>query len=132
MNGAHLPDNDHPLTGPHLFGGFAFRSDFTPDNTWSIYSPAYFVLPHYQMVSIAGETWLTINTQIPLEENPADLLADLQSALRDKIAELKAGECSLADQELSKLRQHRISYELRNVAGDDHESDPPHPLRRIE
>ncbi len=111
---AHLPDNDHPLTGPHLFGGFAFRSDFTPDNTWSIYSPAYFVLPHYQLVSIAGEMWLTINAQIPLEENPADLLADLQSALRDKIAELKAGECSLADQELSKLRsiEYPMSYAM--------------------
>ena len=24
-------------------------SDFTPDNTWSIYAPAIFVLPHYQL-----------------------------------------------------------------------------------
>ena len=111
---AHLPDNDHPLTGPHLFGGFAFRSDFTPDNTWSIYSPAYFVLPHYQLASIAGEIWLTINTQVPLEDNPADLLSDLQSALRDKVAELKASEWSLADQEPSKLRsiEYPMSYAM--------------------
>ena len=49
--GMHMESDGDPLTGPRLFGGFAFRSDFTPDNTWSIYAPAFFVLPHYQLVS---------------------------------------------------------------------------------
>ncbi len=34
---------------PRLFGGFAFRDDFTPDNTWSVFHPAHFILPHFQL-----------------------------------------------------------------------------------
>ena len=84
-------------TGPRLFGGFSFRADFTPDNTWSIYAPAHFVLPHYQLVSIHGETWLTINTQIPLEDDPDDLIGDLRMALREKITQLQTSERSVKD-----------------------------------
>ena len=100
---ADMLGSGHPLTAPRLFGGFAFRSDFTPDNTWSIYAPAYFVLPHYQLVSIDGEMWLTINTQIPPDEQPAALIDELKLALQQKIAQLKAGEWQLFDQRQSKL-----------------------------
>lgn len=92
FDAAVIRGSDNPLTAPRLFGGFSFRPDFTPDNTWSIYAPAYFVLPHYQLVSIYGEMWLTINTQIPLDENPDELIDDLKSALDKKITQLKAGE----------------------------------------
>ena len=88
---AHIAGADAELAGPRLFGGFAFRADFTPDNTWAIYSPAFFVLPHYQCLSRGGDIWLTINTQIPLDESPAALIPDLQTALRDKAAQLRAG-----------------------------------------
>ena len=87
---AHIVGGDPPWTGPRLYGGFSFRGDFTPDNTWSIYAPAHFVLPHYQLVSIDGETWLTINTQIPAEEDPETLVSDVQAALREKIRQLQA------------------------------------------
>ncbi len=90
--GAHVEGGDIPLSGPRLMGGFAFRSDFTPDNTWSIYSPAYFVLPHYQFVKSGDAMWLTINTQIPPDESPASLTLDLQAALQQKIAQLTARE----------------------------------------
>ena len=100
---ADMLGSDHQLAAPRLFGGFAFRSDFTPDNTWSIYTPAHFVLPHYQLVSIDGEMWLTINTQISADERPAALIDDLKLALRQKIAQLKAGEWRLSDQRQSKL-----------------------------
>ncbi|MCY4073583.1 MAG: isochorismate synthase [Chloroflexi bacterium] len=86
---AHIVGGDPPWTGPRLYGGFSFRGDFTPDNTWSIYAPAHFVLPHYQLVSIDGETWLTINAQIPPEEDPEALTSDLQIALREKISQLQ-------------------------------------------
>ena len=76
--------------GPRLFGGFAFRHDFTPDNTWSIYTPAWFALPHYQLATSAGETWLTINAQVPADEPTANLQAALTAALQDKIAVLRA------------------------------------------
>ena len=37
----------HPAR-PRLLGGFAFQDDFIPDNTWSVFNPAHFVLPHFQ------------------------------------------------------------------------------------
>ena len=88
--GAHIEGGSNPHVGPRLFGGFAFRGDFTPDNTWSIYTPAFFALPHYQLVSCGGQMWLTINTQIPLDESPDSLIPDLRAALRKKITRLKA------------------------------------------
>ncbi len=87
---ARIADSAPAGTGPRLFGGFSFRSDFTPDNTWSIYAPAHFVLPHYQLVNLKGETWLTINTQIPMEDDPEALVSDLHAALREKISQLQA------------------------------------------
>jgi menaquinone-specific isochorismate synthase len=62
-----------PLAAPRLFGGFAFHPDFVPDNTWADFTPAHFVLPHYQLLSINGETWLTINANVPYGENPLEL-----------------------------------------------------------
>ncbi len=88
--GATLDGQGGALAGPRLFGGFAFRSDFTPDNTWSIYSPAYFLLPHYQLLKSGDQAWLTINTQIPLDERPESAIPDLLAALRGKIAHLRA------------------------------------------
>lgn len=88
--GARQANNSPPLARPRLFGGFAFRHDFTPDNTWSIYSPAWFVLPHYQLARAQGETWLTINAQIPADESPAAMQKALEAALRTKISQLRA------------------------------------------
>ena len=75
---------------PRLFGGFAFQNDFVPDNTWTIWSPAWFVLPHYQFVQTAGCAWLTLNVQMPFEEDPAAALDDLRTALRDRYESLLA------------------------------------------
>ena len=110
FGGAHLAGGGDPQAGPRLFGGFAFRSDFTPDNTWSIYSPAHFILPHYQLTRHQGRMWLTINTQIPQDEKPDMLVGDLQAALRQKIAQLQADECAAAACQQSELL--RITYPL--------------------
>jgi menaquinone-specific isochorismate synthase len=111
---ASILGSDNPLTAPRLFGGFSFRDDFTPDNTWSIYSPAYFVLPHYQLVSIHGEMWLTINTQIPLDEDPVDLVDDLKLALEKKISQLKAGEWNVINLRQSPLASvnYPMTYDM--------------------
>ncbi len=74
---------------PRLFGGFAFRDDFIPDNTWSVFTPAHFVLPHYQLIQMDGVMWLTINTTLPLDENPRDLLPELHEALTTRAALLR-------------------------------------------
>lgn len=103
-----LSDTDE-RTFPRLFGGFSFNNDFTPDNTWSIYAPAYFILPHYQLVNIYGDMWLTINAQIPHEEDPQQLLEDLRNALASKVTELQQAKPT-ATSDQSKL--HDISYPM--------------------
>jgi menaquinone-specific isochorismate synthase len=85
------------LARPRLFGGFAFRDDFLPDNTWAAFHPAHFILPHYQFVKVGQESWLTLNALIPLDEDPEHGLPLLQEALearRDLL--LKSGAWRVA------------------------------------
>ncbi len=105
---ANLPVGQPPLARPRLFGGFAFRPEFTPDVVWTGFHPAHFILPHYQLVILnaqharaggtkAGETpartgeqsWLTINALLPPEEEPAANLHMLQEALNTRIELLR-------------------------------------------
>jgi menaquinone-specific isochorismate synthase len=78
---AIILNDGEPWAGPRLFGGFSFTDDFVPDNTWSIYTPAYFVLPHYQITQFDGEIWLTINATLQPDENPDETLPQLREAL---------------------------------------------------
>lgn len=73
-------DDGQPLATPRLLGGFAFRDDFSPDYAWSAFHPAHFILPHYQMVQVGAETWLTINAILPREESAQANLPMLQEA----------------------------------------------------
>ena len=74
---------DEPLATPKLFGGFAFREDFVPDQTWFGFNPAHFVLPHYQYTCHNEQAWLTINALLPAEETVKETLPALQAALRE-------------------------------------------------
>ncbi len=95
--GAIVHDDDQMLAGPRLFGGFAFQDDFVPDNTWTVYAPAYFILPHYQLVQVGETAWLTINVHIPPEENPDDLIPPLREALSERTEALLAGQGDVDD-----------------------------------
>jgi menaquinone-specific isochorismate synthase len=93
------------LARPRLFGGFAFRDDFLPDNTWAAFHPAHFILPHYQYVRVGQKSWLTINALIPLADDPEHSLPILQEALearRDLLLEI-------GDWRLGSERQSPIS-----------------------
>ena len=85
---AVLLNETNPLAAPRLFGGFAFRDDFTPDNTWASFHPAHFILPHYQLVQVGGDSWLTINALISSDEKPAASLPVLKEALETRYAVL--------------------------------------------
>ena len=86
-----IVDGDGPAgCHPRLFGGFAFQDDFVPDNTWTIWSPAWFVLPHYQFTWIDGESWLTLNVQVPAGDDASETLPDLRHALQDLCRELQS------------------------------------------
>lgn len=76
---------DHPAR-PRLFGGFAFQDDFIPDNTWSLFSPAQFILPHYQLVRSGNRTYLTINALVAEGEDVGESLEALQEALAAQMA----------------------------------------------
>lgn len=80
-----LNDTADPLATPRLFGGFSFRNDFVPDNAWSGFGSAHFVLPHYQLVSIHGQKWLTINVQLSKDESVNTIRAELIEALNERL-----------------------------------------------
>jgi len=108
-----LLSNEQQLATPRLFGGFAFRDDFTPDNTWSIYPRAYFILPHYQIVKVGHATWLTINTLLP-EEDLQDSLPALREALQARVREFnaKAQRRKGAKKEKEKNKPVAVNYPL--------------------
>lgn len=110
---AILLNNVPDLAKPRLFGGFAFRDDFLPDNTWAAFHPAHFILPHYQFVQIRGEAWLTINALIPLSDEPEHSLPILREALetrRDVLKEM--GEWRLKSGDSSILNLHSLTYPM--------------------
>ncbi len=74
-------DEGPSLAAPRLFGGFAFRQDFVPDFTWAAFHPAHFILPHYQLVTCRGESWLTINALLAPGESARARRQALQEAL---------------------------------------------------
>lgn len=85
-----IHDQCPPLAMPRLFGGFAFQDDFTPDNTWAVFHPAHFILPHYQLARYGEESWLTINALLPLDEDPYVILPELKAALDARWQQLLA------------------------------------------
>ena len=103
---------EQPLAVPRLFGGFAFRDDFMPDNTWAKFHPAHFVLPHYQLLAEGREAWLTINAQIGADEDPAEILPALREALAAKISELQRGTAVSAERTGQGTAEPAISYPM--------------------
>jgi menaquinone-specific isochorismate synthase len=81
-----VPPDAAALARPRLFGGFAFQDDFVPDNTWADFSPAEFVLPHYQLAQHDGAAYLTINALVGPEEDLGEALSGLAEALAARLA----------------------------------------------
>ena len=82
------------LALPRLFGGFAFNEDFVPDMVWTGFHPGHFILPHYQLVTQHGHTWLTINALLPPEENASSILPLLEEALAARAEQFSSTENS--------------------------------------
>jgi len=89
---------------PRLFGGFAFRDDFLPDYTWSVFHPAQFVLPHFQLVeqptpdaADARPAWLTMNVLVGRDDDVDELLPALQTALDARYEWLVSRASKLVD-----------------------------------
>lgn len=85
----HRQDEMTTVPGaPRLFGGFAFQMEFVPDNTWSAYHPAQFILPHFLLTETEDGTWLTIHATDHFGQDPADVAGELLAALRARYAML--------------------------------------------
>jgi menaquinone-specific isochorismate synthase len=114
---ALILNEQEPLAAPRLFGGFAFRDDFVPDVTWSDFTPAHFVLPHYQLVRVHDQMWLSINAQVPYGDNPIALLPELQTALQAKADELHAYQLQTLAPQPHKELTYPMPYEVweRNI-----------------
>ena len=82
-----LGEHSAPIL-PRLFGGFSFRDDFTPDNTWAVFHPAHFVLPHYQLIQKDNGSWLTINTLVADIESLQEIDSILHEALQARYQSL--------------------------------------------
>ena len=95
FDGAQVIDDAEALARPRLFGGFSFYSDFVTENTWAAFAPAYFILPHYQLVKRGGDTWLTINVQVGAGELCAE--AELREALEARYAALLDADQPIPD-----------------------------------
>ncbi|MCP4361091.1 MAG: isochorismate synthase [Chloroflexi bacterium] len=108
---AIVEDAGQPLAAPRLFGGFSFRDDFTPDNTWAVFHPAQFILPHYQLVQTAGESWLTINATIPPEEEPQTILSELRSALQARYTLLQTQQTTVTSEVTVTSLNYPMPYE---------------------
>ena len=78
---AHVYAADNALAAPRLFGGFSFSDDFAPDNAWSVFQPAHFILPHFQLAQSGDESWLTINAILEPEETLSETQDILVEAL---------------------------------------------------
>lgn len=112
-----LVDGDGPAgCHPGLFGGFAFQDDFVPDNTWTIWSPAWFVLPHYQYTLIDGESWLTLNVQVPADDNASETLPDLRHALQDRCHELQSHARGWSERPQARLKT--LDYPMAHATWD--------------
>ncbi|MCZ7671292.1 MAG: hypothetical protein M5U34_31235 [Chloroflexi bacterium] len=110
--------NDVPdLAKPRLFGGFAFRDDFLPDNTWAAFHPAHFIAP-LPIRADRGEAWLTINALIPLSDEPEHSLPILREALETRQDVLKEmGEWRLKSGDSSILNLHSLTYQCLKPSG---------------
>lgn len=111
FSGAHVEDAGQPLAAPRLFGGFSFREDFTPDNTWAFFHPAQFILPHYQLAQIDGESWLTLNAVLPPEERDADILPQLRLALNERYRQLQTAPALASAGPSTAQIDYPMSYE---------------------
>lgn len=80
---------------PKLFGGFAFRDSFSPENAWARFAPAQFVLPHFQLeLSPLGGT---LSIHAGLQGEAADEAA-LHEALLARRAALQEEAVTLGEQ----------------------------------
>ncbi|MFQ5614289.1 MAG: isochorismate synthase MenF [Anaerolineae bacterium] len=102
-------DDTPPGVGPRLFGGFAFWAGDEPQDLWSAFPSACFVLPRYQLTCLDGQSWLTVNHCLEAGQDPYPIL----QSLRDDTQMLRlALEMAGNRAQESRMQPHRAEIEL--------------------
>ncbi|MBZ0303490.1 MAG: isochorismate synthase [Anaerolineae bacterium] len=127
--GASIQQNGQALAGPRLFGGFAFQDDFVPDNTWTVYAPAYFILPHYQLAQVGDSAWLTINVHLPADEDPEELIPQLREALATRAESLLAEQARMSGPEDTAGEPLDVNYPMPYRTWEKSITDAIHRIR---
>ncbi|MEM7126693.1 MAG: isochorismate synthase [Chloroflexota bacterium] len=105
---------------PHCFGGFAFSNNFIPDNTWSVYHPAQFILPHYQLTiqenqGESSKAWLTLNALIDPDELAHEgtevVLSHLTEALQERLQLLRQDTTIPSEQPMLRSLNYPMAYQ---------------------
>ena len=78
---------DAATDAPKLFGGFAFRNSFTPENAWARFAPAQFMLPHFQLELTPEGGVLSIHAGLQGEAADEGALREALLARRDILQE---------------------------------------------
>lgn len=115
---AALPAGQPKLAAPRLFGGFAFGDDFAPDNTWAVFHPAHFILPHYQLAIAAEQSWLTINALLQEDDDLSDVRVQLHEALLARLAALRQVRSTNHNRTPAKSAV-RVDYPMTNQSWND-------------
>lgn len=105
-----LNEDAHSLALPRIFGGFAFSEDSLSDYAWADFESALFVLPHYQLVSLDGEKWLTINVHVPESEIDQDIRTEIDLALQQSLETLN--DAQNVDTELTTPAVEQIRFPM--------------------
>ena len=90
---------------PKLFGGFSFRADFVPDNAWTSFAAAQFVLPHYQLELSPRGKVLSVHAELQGDELSR---SDLREALEARY-ELLRQETSRVEPQAELLGLHDLT-----------------------
>jgi menaquinone-specific isochorismate synthase len=118
------------LAQPRLMGGFAFREDFVPDNTWAAFHPAHFILPHLQFVQMGVQGgWLTMNAVVGEGEEVDDVSVSLREALRARLTWLETTSQRSMDTEPFE-RCPNVTYPMTFEAWRDMIDAALHEIRR--
>lgn len=78
---------DVDTKAPKLFGGFAFRDSFSPENAWAKFAPAQFVLPHFGLELTPNGGTLSIHAGLQGEAADEAALREALLARRDALQE---------------------------------------------
>lgn len=78
------------VTGPRLFGGFAFQPEQPASPLWSAFPAARFILPQIQITRLGRQTWLTINRCITSEAERQEMIRQLPLELSELRTSLRS------------------------------------------